>query len=265
MPGGECWTFRTEHRLRGYMAHEFGPGSILRCWSHAVSSDAPHYVLPNAEINIVARYSGRYSRVEIFGMATEARWFRPNAGETLLSVTLSPERALALGLHPRDWTDRLGAAPDVLQDSLAPLADSLVGRTERYARHRWPDAINRLSRERENTFAAYSQTHIRAMHGRVSLAGLAKRMQVSERLLQRRFHDMLGLTPKRYAQQIRLAETIALADAKPRPAWADLAAANGYYDQSHLIRDCKKLTGVSPARLHALRTASEKSNTATMA
>ena len=88
------------------------------------------------------------------------------------------------------------------------------------------------------------------------LARLARHMQVSERQLQRRFQDVLGLTPKRYAQQIRLAETIALADAARTPAWADLAVANGYCDQSHLIRDCQKLTGVSPARLHALRTAS---------
>ncbi|WP_412545539.1 helix-turn-helix domain-containing protein [Maricaulis sp. MIT060901] len=261
MPDGESWTFQNEHRLRGYVAHEFGPGEILRCWSHAVANDAPHYVLPNAEINIVARYSGRYSRVEIFGMATEARWFQPVAGETLLAVTLSPERAMALGLHPRDWTDRFDDAPDALQDRLAPLADRLIGQSEAFARHHWLDAINRLSRERENTFAAFSQSHIRASQGQVSLAGLARRMQVSERQLQRRFHDMLGLTPKRYAQQIRLAETIALADANTSPAWADLAAANGYCDQSHLIRDCKKLTGVSPARLHTLRTASEKSNT----
>lgn len=261
MPDGESWTFQSEHRLRGYIAHEFGPGEILRCWSHAVSDDAPHYVLPNAEINIVARYSGRYSQVEIFGMATRPQWFKPRAGETLLAVTLSPERALALGLHPRDWTDRLDTAPDTLQDQLAPLADRLIGQDEAFARHHWLDAINGLSRDRQNPDAAYSQSHIRASQGQLSLARLARRMQVSERQLQRQFHDVLGLTPKRYAQQIRLAETIALADATTRPAWADLAAANGYCDQSHLIRDCKKLTGVSPARLHALRTVSEKSNT----
>lgn len=256
MPDGENWTFHNEHRLRGYVAHEFGSGEILRCWSHAVCNDAPHYVLPNAEINIVARYCGRYSQVDIFGMSTEARWFHPVAGETLLSVTLSPERALALGLHPRDWTDRLEAAPTALQDRLAPVAEQLIGKSETFARHHWLDAITRLSQDQENTFAAYSQAHIRASHGKVSLARLARHMQVSERQLQRRFQDVLGLTPKRYAQQIRLAETIALADAARTPAWADLAVANGYCDQSHLIRDCQKLTGVSPARLHALRTAS---------
>ena len=261
MTVGDGWTFRSEHRLRGYLALEFGGQDVLRCWSHAVSNDAPHLVLPNAEINLVARYSGQYCQVEVFGMTSEARWFRPTVDETLLAVTLSPERALSIGLHPRDWTNRMDLAPSKLQDRLAPVAERLLGLHITEARRRWLDAVYPLTPDSNDGFSAYSQARIREHHGQISLARLATEMQVNERQLQRRFRATLGLSPKRYAQQIRLAETIAAADTQLAPSWADLAAAGGYCDQSHLIRDCTKLTGLTPARLHALRTLSEKSNT----
>jgi AraC-like DNA-binding protein len=46
---------------------------------------------------------------------------------------------------------------------------------------------------------------------------------------------------------------VRVADAEPEPAWADLAYDAGYYDQAHLIREVRALSGLTPVRLHAER------------
>lgn len=62
----------------------------------------------------------------------------------------------------------------------------------------------------------------------------------------RRFESAVGLTPKRYARVLRFGSLLpALARQGPRD-WAQVAAAGGYFDQSHLIHEFKRLAGVTP-------------------
>ena len=64
----------------------------------------------------------------------------------------------------------------------------------------------------------------------------------------RRFEATVGLTPKRYARVLRFNALLArLVRAGPRD-WARLAAASGYFDQSHLIHEFNRLSGLTPTR-----------------
>ena len=63
----------------------------------------------------------------------------------------------------------------------------------------------------------------------------------------RHFEDAVGLTPKRYARVLRFNALLpSLARQGPRD-WAEVAVEAGYFDQSHLIHDFKRLAGVTPA------------------
>lgn len=69
----------------------------------------------------------------------------------------------------------------------------------------------------------------------------------------RRFEQAVGLTPKRYTRVLRLGELLpTLARCGPRD-WAQLAAGGGYADQSHLIREFRLLTGLSPGAYRPVR------------
>ncbi|MGH6690231.1 MAG: helix-turn-helix domain-containing protein [Gammaproteobacteria bacterium] len=70
------------------------------------------------------------------------------------------------------------------------------------------------------------------------------------------------MTPKRYSRVRRFQRALALATLpRPRPVpWAELALAAGYFDQAHLCRDWRKLTGLSPADLITLRATRVKEN-----
>lgn len=63
----------------------------------------------------------------------------------------------------------------------------------------------------------------------------------------RRFEQAVGLTPKRYARVLRFNTMLPLlVRAGPRD-WAQLAVAAGYFDQSHLIHEFRRLAGLTPA------------------
>jgi AraC-like DNA-binding protein len=71
----------------------------------------------------------------------------------------------------------------------------------------------------------------------------------SERHVLRRFREDLGMSPKEFVRIIRLAAVWK----DPSAGWARNAALHGYYDQAHLIRDCRALLGDTPARfLHGI-------------
>lgn len=76
------------------------------------------------------------------------------------------------------------------------------------------------------------------------VAAAARRLHVSERHLRNLFADGVGLSPKHFARIDRVRTVLAHARVRP---WADLAADVGYYDQSHLTGEFRRLMGVPPA------------------
>ncbi|MFJ1809259.1 MULTISPECIES: helix-turn-helix domain-containing protein [unclassified Streptomyces] len=72
---------------------------------------------------------------------------------------------------------------------------------------------------------------------------VARELAVSERQLRKLFADGVGVSPKHYARIDRVRHVLTHASSAP---WAELAAATGYYDQSHMTADFRTLMGVPP-------------------
>lgn len=70
-----------------------------------------------------------------------------------------------------------------------------------------------------------------------------QRWGLSQRQFERRFVAHWGMAPKQFAVIARLNSTLGQAVAEPRDRVAGLAADQGYYDQSHLARDVRRLAG----------------------
>lgn len=69
----------------------------------------------------------------------------------------------------------------------------------------------------------------------------------SERHLERKFEDYIGVTPKKYGNIIRLHHFINLMrENAGSESTASLSYDSGYSDQSHLIKDFKSNTGLTP-------------------
>jgi AraC-like DNA-binding protein len=85
------------------------------------------------------------------------------------------------------------------------------------------------------------------------IEALATELGVGRRTLERTFQTTIGISPKRYAGILRTQHFL---KALHQPeSLTRLAYEFGYYDQSHLIRDFKAKTGITPGKYFAARDA----------
>ncbi len=78
------------------------------------------------------------------------------------------------------------------------------------------------------------------------VAEVADRVGITDRTLRRRFTEQVGLTPKRFARVRRLHRLLASIVGEPAVDWARAAADCGYFDQTHMVKDFRALTGLTP-------------------
>lgn len=88
--------------------------------------------------------------------------------------------------------------------------------------------------------------HIEQHRGRTTVATLAKRCGLSQRQLNRHFLRQVGLGPKHFAKVVQLKEALAALQNAEHGELQRIAHGAGYYDQSHFVRDLKRLVGISP-------------------
>lgn len=86
---------------------------------------------------------------------------------------------------------------------------------------------------------------------------LCTRLGLSNRHLIKQFRHTVGLAPKTYARVGRFQRVIDALRGQAEPQWARLAAEHGFADQSHLIREFRRLALVTPEQFVAARTPDE--------
>jgi AraC-like DNA-binding protein len=92
-------------------------------------------------------------------------------------------------------------------------------------------------------------------NGMVSVSALAEEIGWSRRHFASRFREQVGLSPKpagrvlRFRRAVELLTAASEAPPERQPTIADVAAECGYADHSHLVRECKVLSGVTPSEL----------------
>ena len=137
------------------------------------------------------------------------------------------------GSHGASLRERLLAAP-------TPRAKMLLLEAELLAR-----AIRPLQRRAEIAFAV---DRLACAPQDCSIAMLSEHVGLSARRFTRLFTLEVGLTPKLYSRVERFQRVLREMDA-PAGDWSDIAQRCGYFDQSHLIRECRSLSGFTPGEL----------------
>ena len=89
-------------------------------------------------------------------------------------------------------------------------------------------------------------------HGGVEIAQLASAYGISVRQLERSFLEQVGVAPKTFGRLARLSHALDMRRKDVREDWASIALAAGFFDQSHMVRDFRALTGETPERFIAL-------------
>jgi AraC-like DNA-binding protein len=178
-----------------------------------------------------------------------------------LQVDLTPLGALRLlGLPLSDLAGRGVALADVLgaggQSLIERLAEGDQGGGAWETRFRILDEVllARLASAAEpSPPVAWALRRLETSGGRAPIAPLAAAVGWSQKHLIERFRRCFGATPKRLARIVRFSGFAERLGRASRVDWAGMALASGYYDQAHLIRDCRAFAGCTPRGLLARR------------
>lgn len=250
-----------------YVEHQ--PAKALAPWvacfweiSGVVSGNVPfrHRVLPDGCADLLinlerVRRSGG-SAAFLVGPMTQAQVFEFQGRIHVLGVRLRPGAVGAFAGIPGgdvlDGSAPISELPKSLRLNVAQLADvaTMPERTTlltevcraRVGSLDQPDPVVRHAlREWSDAERASPAVSI-----------LTRDVGLSERAFERRFVSQVGLTPVRYRRLARFRSVLRLHAGGLRD-WSALAATTGFSDQSHLVRDWRAFTGLTPTEWAAVQ------------
>jgi len=108
---------------------------------------------------------------------------------------------------------------------------------ERVARAAAPNAVER---------AAQAQL---CRRGRLPISELIRASGIGRSRFERIFLDRVGVTPKLFARLVRFDYALRLRAANPALSWIAISHEAGYFDQNHLVKEFKAMTGQPPSGL----------------
>ncbi|OBA02093.1 AraC family transcriptional regulator [Paenibacillus polymyxa] len=82
--------------------------------------------------------------------------------------------------------------------------------------------------------------------GSVGVKELAEREAISERQLNRKFGQWIGISPKKFSEVVRFQSVLHSIQSDGSVDWTGLALKHSFFDQAHLIRDFRRFYGASP-------------------
>jgi methylphosphotriester-DNA--protein-cysteine methyltransferase len=223
--------------------------SVDAFWSFE-STGAPHRVIPDGCMD--ALFDLSTGQASVVGAMSRATLVRAPRGAHVFGVRFRPGRASLF----------VDAVAGELRDASVPL-EALVGRAA--ARLTEQVLAARTDEERARVSAAFvhqASSRVRGndarvdratrafeqTHGRVPVSDVAEIVGLSERQLERVFRERVGVRPKFFARVQRMQHAVRLLS-QSALSGAALAAAAGYADEPHLLRDFRALCGTTPWRL----------------
>lgn len=173
-------------------------------------------------------------RIDIFGVC-----FRPGGAYAFFPypahqmMNCFPDAHALWGAKGGEFVDRFFEASMTRQQRL--------GYLNRYFLHRLGDT------DPQDPCVHEAIKAIESCKGMISIGYLSRKTGISNRHLERKFKERVGLSPKQLCRSLRFKQVLACLVQDPDGSWLKTALDCGYYDQAHMINDFKHYTGVSPS------------------
>jgi AraC-like DNA-binding protein len=191
---------------------------------------------------------GPLSTAGVTGIPSALRRYAYEPGTVSVLVRFTPQGASCLGVPPAELAGTSASLEDILpaarverlREALADAGDraTCVSLVE--------DLLLGLPLVTDH-LVEHALTRLASGADDAQVAAVARELGVSERQLERRMLQRVGLTPKRFATLSRFQRALALVRAG-RPL-GDVAWLAGYCDPSHLVREVRRFTGMTPGEL----------------
>ncbi|MDR2969572.1 MAG: helix-turn-helix domain-containing protein [Tannerellaceae bacterium] len=162
--------------------------------------------------------------------------FRPAGVRAFFDLPIN--RLTGLRLTAGDMEDRELAA---LENSLTSTGDDgmCILLIEQFL-------FRRLMRLAEHNLKRIETTIRLINSGETNVTALADTACLSRKQFDRIFSEYVGAHPKEFSRTVRFQRALYKLETNPQISWAALAADCGYFDQSHMIREFRSLSGYTP-------------------
>ena len=204
---------------------------VACCWEQRVHTDRVQRVLPDGHADVLLYGSGA---VELVGIYDHVAFPLLPRGTVIRGIRLRPEAiASAFRLEASELRNLTLPAEDVIG------AQGAQRLRDDHAVDAWIRSIEPDRRSAAAIELLRSET----------VEGVARQLGISARQLRRNIVANVGLTPKALQRVMRMQRF--LDHASRREELAAASADAGYADQSHLTREVRALSGLTPAGLLA--------------
>jgi AraC-like DNA-binding protein len=209
---------------------------------------------PRPTVTVILNLAGAFGGFPndfVAGLADSVTVVESQAGTSCIDLKLTPLGAFKLlGVPMHELTGRVIDLRSVLP-SEAPVLDAVREEPGWHSRFAVLDALlaRRAAqgpRPAEQVCRAWER--LVASEGRAAIGSVAGEVGWSGKHLIAMFKQQIGLPPKAVARILRFHGVVRRLNRERFTSWADAAAASGYSDQSHLIRDFGRVTGKSPGQ-----------------
>lgn len=153
-------------------------------------------------------------------------------------------------ISPKEITDKLGHTNDIFYREIDLLYEEIREQTnlaqiipilENYMIKK----LTSSEKKYRNQAIGYA-ANILLTKDNYSIKQLASDCNLTIQTLEVQFMDQVGIDPKSFACTSRFNKAVLLKLYHPSLTWTKIAHACGFYDQTHLVKDFKRLTGLSP-------------------
>ena len=244
--------------------------ALLHClWSFEDEDGGgePQRIVPDGRCELIVHVREPYRevgapsaqpRVVFAGQLTRPLWLAATGPACVIGARFRPAaaRAFAGGSMQRATDRRLALEelePGLAWPGAATLGhlSSMSSRVEAVA-HWVAERIAKLALADDLPIGIAAE-RIESAAGDISVEALAEEAGIGRRQFERRFSAEVGLSPALLANVFRFRRVFDELERGSARPWTDAAAAAGYFDQSHLIRDFRRFVGCTPTEFAAAR------------
>lgn len=228
----------------------YGPPDQDRSF-RTIADGSPGLVFQHADKGALYREGEQLPLICLYGQSTVYSELKLKGSFRTIGIFFYPNALKGIfGIDAGELTDSCMDMGQLISAKKSALSEQLLnaGTIEERIEILSAYLYAELQRNRQATDEAtqYALDRISAARGNISMKDLQTTLQLSERTLERRFRQQIGITPKLFSRICRFQETLLQLKNNGYEKLSDIAYENGYADQSHFIRAFKEFTGTSP-------------------
>jgi AraC-like DNA-binding protein len=227
------------------------PGDPLRQSLITMADGCPGLIFQDPAYGTMSVASKTLPPVYLYGQASEAAELIIDGKLRAIGICFKPSALLKVfGLGANELTDSCIGIEELPKYKGNKISDVLIDATTVNERVQLLTSYVTDQRSLHEHFTdPATESAIREivhLHGDISLPHLRQRLSMSERTLERKFQQHVGISPRLFAKICRFQESIRQLRDGDFVKLSDIAYTNGFADQSHFIRNFKTFAGCLP-------------------